>query len=265
MASRSEQLRHTIAAFLDEHKRWQGDPNRKTPDGPYASAVDDLRAVYESGSIPVECNPLCKPIENLLAEWDAFQDAEQSEPHHTLWLAVKQLGQALAPIANPPMRHRESIETLHGQDVPHWQIAKIWGIVDERGQPLQGLIAQLLKDPDALHRPGFLLGRDWVDPDAARRLKEEAAANEAYANVEAKSAKQKKNRKPCPESPEQLYLQEVPKPQAAAMLCVDEAEVDRLWAELDLKFGVGQDVEDEAAGEVPSKGKRGKKGEAVAP
>src|SRR5690606_11751004 len=132
-----------------------------------------------------------------------------------------------------PLKPLESVwELSQLPNMTHDQIAKIYGLVDRHG------VAQGWKVTEALKAHGQDAGKDWQAPVGK---KQEAAVVAAAADHKRKLAEKHRvsreaksgatERKPCPETPRELWEQGVSVAQSAKMLCVSEAEVEAMWIE----------------------------------
>lgn len=232
MSRRSEQLRDAVREFNAVHDRWTEDENRPNPDASYWDAVDRLGEVFDAGDIPADCKDLYAAADeffNEVAEFDDREDVGRNYPHDGFWEARRKLEDTLTGADYADLPPLESIADLEKQKVPHGQIAKIWGFIDRRGEPMPVLVQRELDKPGSVIKAkGSIDGRDWRDP----RLPEEATTQPAEARKKKSAAKTKAAKgDPCKETPFELWEQQVAVSQAAKMLQLPESEVEELFFE----------------------------------
>lgn len=249
MSRRETRLRTAVTNFLKTHADWVKDSNRSTPDEIYWDAVDEMLDVFAAGDIPADCRDLADKVERFARECEAFdsrQNVDNLYPDSEFWAAREAIEAAFKASGKKELPPLESMEELRKADVPDWQIAKIYGLVDDSGNPLPHLVEKELKTP------GSVIGKGtgWVDPRLRDQKREEAAddAGEDEA-MEAKGRRAAKEAAPCPESPLDLWEQGVPVQQAAKMLRRPLAEVvaefKRFDDEAKVKSDSATDGEDE--------------------
>lgn len=250
MSRRSEQLKAVANDFILVHEAWVEDDNRPNPDESYWDAVDALRETFEHGEIPAESRVLADAVEDFLDEasrFDAREDVNNFYPGDAFWEARERIAKVLeGDGVNPAeLRPLESIKELVSQGVTHMQIAKMYGFFNRNGDPMPHLVQRELDKPGSvLETKGAVDGKDWIDP----RLKEQQEAAEAAARHTGRLADKTKkaaveHEPACPESPRDLWEQNVSPKQAAKMLRKPLAEVEGLWAQFD------QEREDRLAGD----------------
>jgi hypothetical protein len=118
----------------------------------------------------------------------------------------------------------------------HVQVARMYGFIDRKGNPLPRLVQMELDAPGSVIGPagkgkGLIDGRDWVDPRLAELDEQDGAAERHSEAIEAKGRRAKKENSPCRETPRELWEQGVSISQAARMLQQDEKEVRRQFAD----------------------------------
>jgi len=201
---------------------------------------------FEAGDIPDEVRALEETLGPLANEYDNFLDNESDlagYPQQSFWAAFEKFRETIErPQQETPLRPLESIKQLHDEKVTHNQIAKMYGLVDERGNP-QGHLIQ--KELDA---PGSVIGPDWKDPRVKElEAKRSAASRHAAAIQKARTPNPKAP--PCPETPRELWEQRVSVEQSAKMLQQTEDEVRAQFAKWDDE--VHQATKDKAKANTP--------------
>ncbi len=256
MPSRSEQLKAIAKDFCRVHDEWVEDSNKPAPDEGYWGAVDRLIESFGTGEIPAECRRLADAVDRFATEVEKFDGRENPSavyPGEDFWAARERIAMIIesgeSDAKSVDLKPLESIASLVAKGVNDITIAKIYGFRDRKGNWLTGLVQKEIDQPGSvLKTEGAIDGRTWSDP----RLPDPSAGNEVaerHATALAdkrRKADAKKARKPCPESPRDLWQQKVPVAQAASMLVQDEAAVAAMFA--------GFDAEQEAAligGEAP--------------
>lgn len=231
---RSEQLRNLVAEFNRVHAAWQIDENRPNPDEIYWDAVDAVKEGFMQGDIPADCRTLADAVAEFMVEEDEFenrQDENRLYPHKAFWEKRELLEAASKDAEYKPLAPLETIPELEKQKVPHSQIALIYGLRDRRGNLMPWLVQQELDKPGSiLQSPGAIDGRDWHDPRVAQQQEAEQVAQQSAET--GKRKQRASTKKPCHETPEELFSQGVSVRQAALMLCRPEEEVAEVFARL---------------------------------
>jgi hypothetical protein len=166
-----------------------------------------------------------------LEAYDNRPDPE-TEPHAAFWQTLDAVHVAFTKPASEP-RRPESIASLLKQGVTPTQVCGMWGLVDEHQRP------QIDNLEQEQATPGSVIGEAYEWPTLRRYRDERVAKYAAYVSaiIEKHRADSAAGRKPCKESPEELYRQAVPADQAARMLCIEPAEAAKLWTKFEAKLG----------------------------
>lgn len=226
--SHSENLNALAAELIRYHKVWQTDQNRPDPDDPYWDRVNMLINAFESGEIPADCRRLAVVVSQLQQAAERFEQRDDQNNYYPrdeigFWQAVEQLQKTIA--GKPPeqaLKPLESIKELVEQKVNHWQIAKIYGLLDDSGEPQPHLVQK------EIDNPGSVINKDWIDP-RVKELRANEDAADRYATQLQESKGQAAKRTPCPETPAELWQQKVSVEQSAKMLCKTVDEVQELF------------------------------------
>lgn len=243
MSRRSEQLRTAAKEFLEAHHSWANDQRRPSPDEIYWDAVEDLIGVFGEGDISGDCRKLAAAVSKLADELEVFDDREDEAnvyPHAEFWTAREAVEKALKGETPIELKPLESIPSLRAQGVSDRQIALMYGFKDGDGNLLIALVQKEIESPGSvLAAADGVAGHKWIDP----RLAERAAAAEAEESAAATSGESVKHReafaradadaKPCKETPQELWEQNVSVKQSAKMLRKSEPEVAAMFAEFD--------------------------------
>lgn len=244
---RRDQLYAVVDNLTAVHNEWADDANRPNPDEMYWDAVDAVINAFATGSIPAECRTLCECVSDLareLAIFDERIDFEEGYPHNGFWESRQRLEDARKLIVAPIIKPLESMQELHRQGVSNDQIARIYKLFDQHGEP-QGWLVQ-----KELDNPGSVLGKDWKDPRLVEAERAERESIErAQSNLAAKSRAAQANARPCPETPLELWEQSVSVEQAALMLRQPVGAVQEMFDGFDRDAGEGgASVGDDGAG-----------------
>lgn len=211
------------------------DTNRPNPDELYWDAVDNVLESFNTGDIPADCRELAEHVERFSREVEQHDknteiNPHQQHPHESFWRALDAIRDHINGKIDAPLPPLETIQELRDQNVDDNQIAKMYGFIDRRGNPMPWLVKRELEKPGSvLKTPGAIDGRDWMDP----RLKDvrptfsrdDEAEAEKMEAAEVEAA-------PCPETPRELWEQDVPAAQAAKMLRRPLAEVEAEFQQL---------------------------------
>lgn len=259
MGMRSDELHAAVDAMIGVHERWVADENRPSPDTSYWEGVDELIETFDNGDIPSECRKLSVAVEQFADQVDLFHDrddVEQMYPDSPYWESWENVAQARElPAENattdelPPL---EPIPILHAQNVQHDQIARMYGLFLPNGEPARHLVQR------ELDKPGSVINANWKDP-RQKAAKENKSLQETAKIAREDRQKQKTENagKACPESPRDLWEQDVDVEQAARMLKMPLAEVTEMFAEFDSDAeGSSDDSDDSEAEQVERHAKK---------
>lgn len=232
MSRRGEQLKNVVSDFLAVHDEWADDDNRPNPDDVYWDAVTDLLEAYDDEvTIPGELRAVDRAVGKFRDEVETFEtedDQNNLYPKDPFWAAIEGIRKAMAGGEQrkqlPPL---EPIKQLCGMPyMTHAQVAEMWGLRDRNGKLMPSLVQKELDTPGSvIATPGGMDGRDWVDPRLKDLEQDEANDDDRTERVARKGRNAAKESAACKETAEQLWEQEVPPKQAAAMLKRPEAEV----------------------------------------
>jgi hypothetical protein len=244
------ELQSALDNFERIHTEWVDNPNRVIPDATYWDGVIALLEVFDHGDMPELMKPFGEAIAKLdaaLCEFDDRSDINNHMPKDGFWAAVEGIFnlRKQQKIAYRPKR-LETIAELNQQDVPLWQIAKIYALVDECGKPdTEAVKAEIAK-------PGSVITPDWVHPDERERRRLVQQQDERRKTITAATQKKVSDAKPvCSETCENLWKQKVGVEQAAKMLRRSEDEIQ------DEYNAFNQRAQDEAAAEAAKKAGEG--------
>lgn len=255
-STRVAELEAALDNFERIHLEWVDQTNRTNPDATYWDGVVGLIEVFHEGDTPESMKAFAAAVDVLdkaLEDFDERPDVDNLMPRDSFWKATegifnlrKQQRQAFKP------KRLESMQELNEQKVPLWQIAKIYKLLDENGEP----------DQDAVRRelatPGSVIGPDWVHPDEQDRRRQLERQAERRSAITSTTRQRVKAAKPvCPESCEELFRQGVSAAQVAKMLGREEEEIQ---AEYDAfrQAKAKSDAEAKTAATVAEKGGRQK-------
>jgi hypothetical protein len=235
MGKRTERLHAAVKEFAAVHDKWSDAQTRPNPDESYADAIEGMFQVFDQGEIPADCRQLAAKVATLQMRWEEYVDqreaGERVYPANEFWEAREKLIQAFSnPVQRPVFKPLESIALLRHQQVPDRLIAKIYGLIGENGEPQSHLVQQ------EIDQPGSVIGPDtgWVD-SRVREWEAQQRESDKYADglVEKhQAAKAAAEPVKCPESITDLFEQKVGVKQAAKMLKMFEADVEKEFARL---------------------------------
>lgn len=245
---RSEQIGQAIQNFLTTHKEWQNSNRSEYPDEIYTGNVEALDAVFKSGDIPDDCQHIVAPLLAFLDQYNGYWEtsAQRPDPPYDLWVKLEELERMVRPQAQPEPHPIETIAELNEQKVGHAQIAMMWNLVTPQGGPNVAYVLMELRKPGCIVDEGkYPDGRTWVSREEQKRRARGELAQAASAKLAAAPVPKpkKKDRQPCPETAEELYLQGVGIEQAAAMLCLSVGDATDLWKQFEAE---AQAVADES-------------------
>lgn len=230
-ATRIRELLSAVDSFNSVHDAWSNDDNAKYPTLHYWRALEQMIDAFETGDLPGECRSLAGAVYNLGRERALFDLTGELDPGMKFWAAREQLRDEADKMRSPAgKRFLESIKELHRQNVPHEQIARMWGLVNPDGSGKSALVQQ------ELEHPGSVITPDYVHPDDLEEVRKTAATRREFLQLAAqvgthqKVVQDSEKEPPCHETSEELWLQGVSLPQAARMLQRPQADVAAEWA-----------------------------------
>lgn len=228
--TRLQELCDSVARFNAVHNEWASSPNDPNPTIKYWSAYDQMIATFDGGDIPSKARQLAESVYRLAQQYVKFVAMDVLHPPDDFFAARQDLENVLSNIGAAQERKRpESVIELNRQGVPHQQIAKIWGLVNPDGTGKSWLIQQELDKPGSIISPDYVHPDDKVLSDTAAAAKREYERLASAASVVTTAQKEAEDR-PCPETPQELWAQNVSPAQAAKMLKMPEDDVRVLWA-----------------------------------
>lgn len=203
--------------LLASHREWV------EQDTPYVTeafeqSVDDALEVYRDGDVPRDCRGLDSLFNELAERWAkwkaeaAASGDEPAVPDHAFWVKLDQIAKA-REIARPKARRQlETVADLTAQKVPDRQICKIYGWVDDVGNP----DLKTLQEERA--SPGTHVGPDFVPPHERRRQEEESRRQDALDRIRERTERKLRRRlDPAPEPLAELVEQGLSATQIARM------------------------------------------------
>lgn len=214
---RRRELLEAVDRLTEAHQGWISSDAAYITDI-FEATVDDVLNVFEIGLVPHDCRELARLAAALAAEWDRWQAQVAGTgmvgvlPQNAFWAALEAVEDASREARPQSVRPLESVAELDRQKVPHWQIARIYGWLDARGNP------DTRKVEAELAKPGTHVAADFVPPHQRRR-EEEAARKESALRRLRESGRRKVEilKEPCPEPLEELVAQGVSLEQIARM------------------------------------------------
>lgn len=235
MGQRSATLIRACKKLLTAHERWVQDPNRQNPDDSYWDAVENVLETFKAGDIPADCRELNEFVVRFSREVERHDqntevNPDNQYPHDSFWGALGEIRDHITGRIDAPLPPLETIPELRSQGVGDEQIARIYGFFDRHGRLMPWLVKREIDNPDSvLKAEGAIDGRTWIDPRIAERTTSLSIADDDELEKHAAAAE---DSKPCPETPAELWEQNVPASQAARMLRKPQAEVEALFAKL---------------------------------
>lgn len=233
MFQRSVELFASVDRVLSLHDDYMRSP-ADYPDQDYWDAVDAMVKTYANGALPTEARAMQRVVEAMATKLRDMDVNGRWEPNRWSNLVADLKVCRDRDLPRTDFKRLEPIATLvEEQNVPYWQVAKMYGLVDRQtGEPLRELA-------EREHRhPGSVLGRQYPHPDQERLdyaegfLSAYAAYSAAHGvrqidTPEQLSAKAQAERPFCPESWEELFALTPPVSiqQLMAMKGATEAEV----------------------------------------
>lgn len=239
--TRAEELFKLVQDFMDVHDRWAGDETKNTPpDLSYWKSAQAMLDAFNEGELPASCRRLSTAVFQFGQEVMMFDALDEVWPSNNFWEARERLQATLLDLGSPnEPTYIPSIPELVDQKVPHEQIARMYGLKNPDGSGKSHLIAKELK------QPGSVIDENWVHPSDRDAEKESSEAQAAYAilcgHQQQRLAEEEAESQPCPQTPRELWEQEVPIKQSAKMLKKTETEVTELFSSF---------AEEEAANKV---------------
>lgn len=240
MASSQRELDifNVVDAYLSEHDAWAATTDRTDwPDEDYWNAYNDMSSTVLNGDVPGSCRLLVQAAENLAKECQVFDEqaaVDQQMPHDGFWSAREAMAHIRAGMKRNEIAQLKPLETireLRQQKVSDEQIARIYGLYMANGEPASHLVQR------ELDNPGSIVGPDsgWIDPRLREAERDNADGDRRTARADAGLTSKRGNRrveaeKPCPETPQELWQQNVSAAQSAKMLRMPEQEVSAMFA-----------------------------------
>jgi hypothetical protein len=145
----------------------------------------------------------------------------------SFWTSLGALEKARKVHGKPPksMRPPESVAMFVSQNLDHGYIARAWGLYDEYGDE------DLARVQKEIETPGSVINDKYVHPNDAKAEAERDEQHERYAESLETIGEPAGKRKPCKETPKELFRQGVEVPQAANMLMKSIETIEKQWAE----------------------------------
>lgn len=178
---RSAILKQVADGFLAEHDAWAS-PNNRRPDHLDESYLDSCELVlrtFRSGAIPADCRALAKAVDALAQQFDEYNilcaTDDYPPPSDAFCGAVQALRDCRSKMEFVGLKPLESIAQLEKEQVPHSQIARIYGFLDARGEPQPWKVEEELAKPGKHTGPGT----GWVDPRVLETQAEMRAGDES--------------------------------------------------------------------------------------
>lgn len=231
MNRRTELLHVAVDEFKRIHDDWQDSQHRKTPDEPFWRGIKKFLSAFATGDIPEECRELADAVARFTEELDVFDAREDwdtnQEPHKAFWEALLMVFDLRQVPVIQEARKLETIQLLDKQGVSHQQIAYIYNLRLPNGE----LAAHLVQRE--IDQPGSVIGPDWVDPEAKKKQEQRNLSSRTIHATLSRMREKEADRKPCPESPHDLWEQKVSVAQSAYMLVKTQAEVQSIFDEFD--------------------------------
>lgn len=208
-SQRASQLLCAIDLVITEHDRWV------QSEDPYISnalgrALDDLCALWGSGSIPADCRRCFDEVAEMMRLWAEYQEVADAggskvEPPRKFWQALSGMRHSREQARPRTFARPESVTQLIEQHVPRHQICKIWGFIRDDGHPDYERLNEEIAEP------GKHTGPDsgWINPLELRWRREQQRDQEAMDRVQRR---------------QQEAAQRVQTPPAAAVEVADDPE-----------------------------------------
>jgi len=231
--TRSEQLFAIVDRFNQIHRDWaEFDTNNPEPTELYWRALQAVLDTFEGGDLPADCRPMAAAVYKLAQERARYDASGMTTVPQSLFAAREELERVARAARSPLERpHRETIQELAKQNVPHEQIARIWGLRRPDGTGRADLVQQ------ELNQPGSVIGPNYVHPEDRMAHDQVLVERRNWQALEVLSQKEQErieaDQKPCPETPRELWLIGVSTAQAARMLRQPQEQVARLWDEFE--------------------------------
>lgn len=223
MHARTQELVAAIDAMQAAHDAYKANPNQVVPPVSFYDTLEATLAVFDSGDIPLEARVLFDAAVQVKLQLRAFDETDLTYPPDSFWHAVQSFYKVRKDLTRQKRKRLETMVELQDQKVPIEQIAKMYGLFTEDGDPDVGKVLAELRTPGSVITP------DWVHPDERVEVDRLREANqrlhESYVPPRPSADK------PCPETPEQLFMQGVGAEQASRMLQWSADQTDRQWAE----------------------------------
>jgi hypothetical protein len=231
---RRTHLLNIVSNAAAAHKQWveHGDSTMVPEDEIYTrfqEIADQAKVIFR---------PRAEPLEQLFLAfapyWQAFVSAQQTTADHTMlpsdefWAAWEALSASGTAARMPKLKRIEPIKELKEQNVPDWQICKIYGFLDENGQPDHQKLAEEVETSGKHTGPNT----GWVAPvnrELALKIRQMEIDNDALNRRRA--AKVAAAVTPAKESIEQLVAGGVSATQIAGMKRISVEKVYEYCAE----------------------------------
>lgn len=138
----------------------------------------------------------------------------EDQPHDEFWSSLVVVEKLYKEYGKPPKSFRapETVEYLVDSVKNHAQIAAMLGLFMEDGRP------DLARLQQEIAKPGSVIDDDFVHPDDAKRDAKLEVEHVLYVNLLEEMAVESESHDVCPETPEELYRQDVKVDQAINML-----------------------------------------------
>jgi hypothetical protein len=241
MNSRSKELCGAVDTFMAAHAKWQNSQHRELIDDPWLDALETLFDTFQHGGIPDDCEQLEDAVGALSTAFSADEAMDflaKPDRMERTWVAMRTLVKRRKEIEPKERKPIESMKDLAAQGVSHEQIARMHGLVDADGHGKSWLVSK------ELTTPGSVMGSDgFPKPEFNSNNKpitEEEEVKRRRRRFTSRRTDKPAEAKPCPETPRELWQQQVSIAQSATMLCKSEDEVRELFAGFDEEFAGSQ-------------------------
>lgn len=196
-------------------------------------ALDAFGAARDIEDVPDDVKPIILVIDVMDDEFQAWLSARSVAPESVFPGGTAELRSAIDAVADSftvkPRKLPESITSLVDKGVGLVQIAKIYGFLDEDGDPDTAMVMEEMREPGTHYNP-----ETWVSAAERRRQREVAEqwARRDHVPFDRITDKHDKPRRIAPEPLDQLIAANVPSQQIAKMKGIDLEEVEQRAAEL---------------------------------
>jgi hypothetical protein len=220
-----------IDKLLTAYRKWEpgedGEGTGATNKALWA-AVDAATTAMPHIDLGKDAMALHEAYIAFTVEQQAFDDRTDGRNiPDSFWTALGVVSDAQKSLGKKPksMRPPESVATFVSQDVGHDIIARNWGLYDEDGKPDLSLVQKEISDP------GSVINDKYVHPNDVKMEAELEERHARYVLSLETLDKPVGPRKPCKETPEELFRTGVLAEQAANMLMQPTEKVDKQWTE----------------------------------